>query len=42
MAYYNSPFPATYQQYYPQTYQTAPMANQQTNQQQANSSIIWI
>lgn len=42
MAYYNNPFPVNYQQYYPQSYQAAPVANQQANQQQANSSIIWV
>ena len=42
MAYYNNVFPATYQQYYPQTYQTAPMVNQQNSQQQANGGIIWV
>lgn len=42
MAYYNNPFPVNYQQYYPQSYQAAPVANQQNNQQQANSSIIWV
>lgn len=42
MAYYNNPFPVNYQQYYPQAYQAAPVANQQANQQQANSSIIWV
>lgn len=42
MAYYNNPFPVNYQQYYPQAYQAATMANQQNNQQQANSGIIWV
>lgn len=42
MAYYNNPFPATYQQYYPQTYQAAPVVNQQNHQQQTNSSIVWV
>ena len=42
MAFYNT-FPATYQQqYYPQAYQTAPVVNQQTNQQQASGGIIWV
>ena len=42
MAYYNNPFPVNYQQYYPQQYQAAPVANQQANQQSQNSSIIWV
>lgn len=42
MAYYNNPFPVNYQQYYPQAYQTAPVANQQNNQQSQNSGIIWV
>ena len=42
MAFYNNTFPATYQQYYPQSYQNAPMVNQQNNQQSQNSGIIWV
>lgn len=40
MAFYNTnAFPATY---YPQSYQTAPVVNQQANQPQASSGIIWV
>lgn len=42
MAFYNSGFPINYQQYYPQSYQTAPVLNQQANQQQTNGGIIWV
>lgn len=42
MAFYNNGFPVNYQQYYPQSYKTAPVINQQNNQQQANSGIIWV
>lgn len=42
MAFYNNTFPATYHQYYPQAYQNAPVVNQQNNQQQTNSGIIWV
>lgn len=39
---YNNVFPVSYQPYYQPTYQTATMANQQNNQQQQNSGIIWV
>lgn len=42
MAFYNNSFPVNYQQYYPQSYQTAPVVNQQANQQQATGGIIWV
>lgn len=41
MALFNS-FPATYSPYYPQTYHPVAVPNQNTNQQQANSGIIWV
>ena len=39
---YNNVFPVSYQPYYQPTYQTATMVNQQNNQQQQNSGIIWV
>ena len=39
---YNNGFPMAYQPYYPQSYQTAPVVNQQINQQQTNGGIIWV
>ena len=41
MAFYNNNFPATYQQYYPQTYQNPSLGNQQINQQQIGQRI-WV
>lgn len=42
MAFYNNSFPATYQPYYQQAYQPVNVPAQNNNQQQANSSIIWV
>lgn len=39
---YNNVFPVSYQPYYQQQYQIPSMANQQNNQQQQNSGIIWV
>ncbi len=39
---YNNVFPVNYQPYYQQAYQAPSMSNQQINQQQTNSGIIWV
>ena len=42
MALFNNSFPATYNPYYQQAYNTVGVPSQSSNQQQTGSSIIWV